>query len=47
MNIEENKRYCIECGKELESWEIIICSNCDEKLREENNNVYRYTKKKR
>lgn len=31
----ENKRCCIECGKELESWEEIICSDCDEELREE------------
>jgi len=22
--------YCVECGKELEIWEKIICSDCEE-----------------
>lgn len=29
----EDKKYCIECGCELEDWEKIICSNCEEKIR--------------
>lgn len=31
----ENKQYCVQCGKELEDWEKILCSDCEDQIRED------------